>query len=340
MFDIALWTGQGNTNDRTITTSFNPDLVWIKSRSDGTYNHALFDSNRGFGTNNVLSSNTSGAQGATDEGYVKSTTSTSMTLGVSGGGNAYYNGNNFTYVGWTWDAGTSTVTNTAGSISSQVRANASAGFSVVTYTGTLSGSGNATVGHGLGVTPQLVITKARSGSSRWAVQMPTALSANNYLELNSTSAQASWGAQTRANPTSTVFDTIYAGGVNENGVTYVAYCFAPVAGYSSFGSYTGNGSADGPFVYTGFRPMWLLIKGTNAGYTWYAFDAQRNPYNGVDAFLNPNNSGAESTAAGQLYNFLSNGFKLLSGNGELNQSGSTYSYACFAESPFQYARAR
>jgi hypothetical protein len=120
----------------------------------------------------------------------------------------------------------------------------------------------------------------------------------------------------------------------------VAYCFAPVAGYSAFGSYTGNGSSSGPFIYTGFKPKWLLIKGTNAAYTWYVFDAERDPFNGVDAFLNPNNGNAESTAGGQLYDFLSNGFKLISANGELNANNSTYIYAAFAEHPFSISRAK
>jgi hypothetical protein len=338
-FDVALYAGNGTARTITLPGDLSTDFVWIKSRSDGSW-HILTDSVRG--VNSQLYSNDTSSEG-TQTDRITSFNSNGFSLGTNGSGGV--NNSGTTYVAWCWDAGSSTVTNTAGSITSQVRANATAGFSVVTYTGNLSSNGNVTVGHGLGVAPQLVITKARSASSRWAVQMPTALSANNYLELNSTSAQASWGGQTRANPTSTVFDTIYAGGVNESGVTYVAYCFAPVAGYSSFGSYTGNGSADGPFVYTGFRPRWLLIKNSGGGASssvqgWVLQDTARSAYNVTADTLFASNSNASSSSSIYGIDILSNGFKTRGTDGAVNESSATYIYAAFAEHPFQFSRAR
>jgi hypothetical protein len=259
------------------------------------------------------------------------------------------NANAGTYVAWTWDAGSSTVTNTAGSISSQVRANASAGFSVVTYTGNAS---NATVGHGLGVAPSLYIVKARTSSGFtdfWSVYHRS-LGATAYIKLNSTDAQTTgstiWNSTA---PTSTVFSVVSASIANENGVTYVAYCFAPVVGYSSFGSYLSNASSDGPFVYTGMRPRWLMIKLATSESTrnWIIIDAARNTYNAVNNKLAANSSASENDAGvtgdgtANLVDFLSNGFKLRTGNGDTNGlAGYTYIWAAFAESPFQYARAR
>jgi hypothetical protein len=328
--DVKLYTGNGGTQSIT-GLAFSPDFVWTKARSFAENNNA-FDTVRG-ATNLLLIDQTNSEQ--TISG-ITAFNSDGYTIGS----HISCNSNGQTYVSWNWDAGTSTVSNTQGSITSQVRANPSAGFSVVTYTGNLSGNGNVTVGHGLGVAPQLIITKARSGSSRWAVQMPTALSANNYLELNSTSAQASWGAQTRANPTSTVFDTIYAGGVNENGVTYVAYCWTPVVGYSSFGSYTGNGSADGPFVFCGFRPKWVLFKCSSTTSAWNLTDTTRQTYNVQQTWLQPNTSDAEYTGGSSEMDILSNGFKLRNSNSPFNTSSATYIYAAFAEAPFNYSRAR
>jgi hypothetical protein len=241
------------------------------------------------------------------------------------------------YVAWSWDAGSSTVTNTrgSGSITSQVRANASAGFSVVTYTGTGS---NATVGHGLGVAPTLFIVKRRDSAANWIAHTTVIDGSYDYLYLNLTNAKADSGLSA---PTSTIFQVGNGLEMNGSGATYVGYCFAPVAGYSAFGSYTGNGSAtDGPFVYTGMRPRWLLVKNSNNTDGWSMWDAARDPYNEVIYKIEPNSSGADGSNSVHKFDFLSNGFKVRGTWDGFNGSGNTIIYAAFAESPFAYSRAR
>jgi hypothetical protein len=260
--------------------------------------------------------------------------------GFTVGSDSDVNGSTYPIVSWTWDAGSSTVTNTAGSISSQVRANATAGFSIVTYTGTGS---NATVGHGLGVAPQLVIVKRRNAVYDWIVGHTSLGGWGYWLYLNLTNAKdgpISTIFQSTA-PTSTVFSVGTSQYTNGSSGTFVAYCWAPVAGYSAFGSYTGNGSSDGPFVATSMRPRWLMVKRTDTfnAADWVIVDAARIGYNIDNKFLFPNGSYAES-AGGTSFDLLSNGFKARGTNAEINASGGTYVYACFAESPFQYARAR
>jgi hypothetical protein len=340
VMDVKLYTGNGST--QTISgLGFSPDFLWIKRRNTAL-DHFVWDSVRGI-TKELY----------TNQTYAEGTATNKLTSLDSNGftvqNNAAVNALNDTYVAWTWDAGSSTVTNTAGSITSQVRANASAGFSVVTYTGNAS---NATVGHGLGVAPSLYIVKARTSSGFtdfWSVYHRS-LGATAYIKLNSTDAQNTgstiWNSTA---PTSTVFSVNSASIANESGVTYVAYCFAPVAGYSSFGSYLSNASSDGPFVYTGMRPRWLMIKLATSESTrnWIIIDAARNTYNAVNNKLAANSSASENDAGvtgdgtANLVDFLSNGFKLRTGNGDTNGlAGYTYIWAAFAESPFQYARAR
>jgi hypothetical protein len=247
---------------------------------------------------------------------------------------------------WCWDAGSSTVTNTQGSITSQVRANATAGFSVVTYTGNLSSTGTSTVGHGLGVAPSMVITKKRSGASAWTVQHKSLATANTLVDLNSTAATYTSAYGTIVAPTSSVFTIAWLTSMADNGGDYVAYCFAPVAGYSSFGSYTGNGSADGPFVYTNLRPAFVLIKATGAvGGNWMIYDNKRAPSNPNNKKLAANRSLQENEALNLgddsfAIDFLANGFKIRQTGVNHNDSGTQYIYAAFAEHPFQYARAR
>jgi hypothetical protein len=328
--DVDLYTGTSASHTRTL--GFSPDLVWIKQRGGGTA-HCWYDIQRG--STLALRSNATTAEA--DLGSSNSVTfnSNGYTLGADSAGFTNYTG--VTYVAWTWDAGSSTVTNTQGSITSQVRANASAGFSVVTYTGNGTNPG-ATIGHGLGVTPGLIITKARSASSTWWPSYHSALPISNTLYLNSTVSSTTYINRFSA-VSSTTFTTGSNGSeFNDSGVTYVAYCFAPVAGYSSFGSYTGNGSADGPFVYTGFRPRWIILKNASAVWNWQLRDTARDTYNPAQARLYPNTSDTEST--NDPVDILSNGFKIRATGGDYNGSGNTFVWAAFAEHPFATSRAR
>jgi hypothetical protein len=282
-----------------------------------------------------LYSNTTGAEQTDTSGLTAFTAD-----GFSLGDRFETNNNGSSFVAWAWDAGSSTVTNTQGSISSQVRANASAGFSVVTYTGT---GANATVGHALGVAPGMVIVKRRNSTGNWQVRH-TSIAVANSIQLNLTNAAASattvWNSTA---PSSTVFSIGTDATVNANTATYVAYCFAPVAGYSSFGSYTGNGSTDGPFVYTGFRPRWVMVKNSSSSGDWNIWDSARDIDNVIDLRLRANTSESETSLTNAFNNadFLSNGFKVRGSAGlDTNTNGNTYVYIAFAEHPFQYARAR
>jgi hypothetical protein len=344
-FDATLWTGD-NTNPRSITNgaagqSFQPDLVWVKARNSGQF-HVLNDSVRGAGTALGLSSQAGNAEGNADIGLYGATTafnSNGFSVGGGTSNQAFVNLSTVTYVAWQWKAGGAAVTNTAGSISAQVSANPTAGFSVVTYTG--NGTSGATVGHGLGVAPSMIIVKARDGAGyEWNVYH-SAIGATNWLELNATTAsQAGSNRWNNTAPTSSVFSLGNANVVNQNTKTYVAYCFAQVAGYSAFGSYTGNGSDDGPFIYTGFRPRFIFRKClSNAGENSMQYDTSMNPYNASPEFLSPNLADASNTAGGYYIDFLSNGVKIRhSATG--NNSGRTYIYMAFAENPFKFANAR
>jgi hypothetical protein len=341
VMDVLTWTGTGGS--RTFSgLNFSPDLIWGKARSQA-YNHQIYDIIRDTGASKVLMSNSTAAEGGANAalyGYVSGFNSNGFATTAGTTDNSYWNELNTTYVAWTWDAGTTTDTNnTAGSISSQVRANATAGFSIVTYTGT---GANATVGHGLGVAPAMMIVKRRSTTDDWAVYH-SAIGATKFLYLNLTSAQDTSSTRWQdTTPSSTVFSIGSSGQVNGSGSTYVAYCFAPVVGYSSFGSYTGNGSSDGPFVYTGFRPRWVMVKAsTSVSFgSWRIYDSARGSYNVIQQELYANLSNSED-ASNTIVDFLSNGFKLRSGAIDgYNGSGATIIYAAFAESPFNYARAR
>jgi hypothetical protein len=217
-----------------------------------------------------------------------------------------------------------------------VRANPTAGFSVVTYTG--NGTSGATVGHGLGVAPSMMIIKKRSSTGRWEVYLKV-LGPTLYLEMDITNGAGGpyGGLWNNTDPTSTVFSIGNDSGVNSSGSTYVAYCFSSVVGYSSFGSYTGNGSSDGPFVFTGMRPRWIMVKQSSTTSNWVINDTARDTYNVCTKSLFANLSNAEDTTYG-FFDILSNGFKVRTS--ALNDNGATMIYAAFAESPFQYARAR
>jgi hypothetical protein len=328
VMDVALYTGTGSANTRTV--SFSPDFVWVKPRSNANP-HQLFDTVRG--DNARLKSDSTDAEYTYPSGAGLTFGSTGFTVGTDNG----LNQSGESFVAWAWDAGTTTTTNTVGSISSQVRANASAGFSVVTWT--FPASGAFTVGHGLGVAPYLVITKPRSVTNNWNTYH-FSTGATGQLRLNRTDAVTTgstlWDSTA---PTSSVFSigSAYTSAVSN--ATAVAYCFAPVAGYSSFGSYTGNGSADGPFVFLNFRARWIMFKRVAAADPWIMYDTARSQYNQLAVDLAANDSRAEAATSAVL-DITSNGFKLRNSGTIFNQSGSQYIYCAFAESPFQYARAR
>jgi hypothetical protein len=329
--DVKLYTGNGSTNSIT-GLGFSPDLVWIKARSIG-YWHRLIDSVRG--AQKFLYSNVTDAEGtSTANDIFTSFDSTGFTLGGADPSADGLNQNTLPYVAWCFDAGSSTVTNTQGSITSSVRANASAGFSVVTWS--KSPAGAHTVGHGIGA-PQLVIVKSRSLASEWAVYH-SALGATKFLKLNTTDAAGTVSAYW--NDTAPTSTTISLGSWSNLAGDNVAYCFAPVAGYSAMGSYVGNGSAsDGPFVYTGFRPRWVMLKNANQVTNWYLLDSARNTYNVVNSLLRPNLSNAELSSVVPI-DFLSNGFKIRDSDAGSNANGEVIIYAAFSEACFQFARAR
>jgi len=335
-FDVSLYTGNGTSQSITNSGSMQPDLVWLKIRSANN-NHAIYDAIRG--VRNLLSSSTSNAEYSDAAGYgLTAFNNNGFTLGADTATSAGTNTNGYTFVAWQWNAGGSTVTNTSGTISAQVRANTTSGFSIVTYTGTGSA---ATIGHGLGVAPSMIIVKNRQAANSWAVYH-ISTGANQQLLLNSTNGISSDTQGFTAVPSSTVFSVGTGASMDTNqtsgGGQHVAYCFAAVAGYSAFGSYTGNGSTDGPFVYTGFRPEFVMIKGSSfSGGNWLIWDTVRATYNAASPVLFANLSNAEDTAPD--VDILSNGFKLRTTSNR-NTNGETYIYAAFAESPFKYALAR
>jgi len=318
-------TGAALTVANTVgSASFQPDLVWVKGRSGAT-DHAWYDAVRG--VQKQIESNSDGAE-TTETTGLTAFGSTGFTIGAL----AQMNTNAATYVGWQWNAGGSTVTNTSGSISAQVKANTTAGFSVVTFTG--NGTLGATIGHGLGVAPSFITIKNRSAVGNWN-SYHASLGATQGILLNSTNATSTdVGFWNNTAPTSTLITLGSYSVVFSN--TFVAYCFAAVAGYSAFGSYTGNGSTDGPFVFLGFRPRWVMSKRTDSTGSWLVVDSSRNTYNVVNGYLVPNTTAAEASAT--WGDFLSNGFKLRGTTH--NGSGESYIYACFAENPFKLSLAR
>jgi len=320
-FDVKLYTGNGST--QTISgLNFSPDLVWLKRR-DSADSHQLYDIIRG--ATKFLGSDTTNQEQTLSTGLT-SFDSTGFSIGS-------YFASSTTWAAWCWDAGSSTVSNTAGSITSTVRANASAGFSVVKFTYSSSG----TVGHGLGVAPAFIIKKnmdsVAAGYDNWH-SYHSSLGDLKYLLLNSTvksgSAAFGWGSNsTTFNANASYFDS----------GTFVAYCFAPVAGYSAMGSYVGNGSStDGPFVYTGFRPAFTIVKRTDTAASWMIYDSKRNPVNVIDDVLFANLANAEEVS--DQIDYLSNGIKMRTTGTSFNANGGSYIYIAFAESPFALARAR
>ena len=326
-FNTVLYTGNASTQSIT-GVGFSPDFIWGKNRSSVTH-HALVDTVRG--NTKYVKSSTNAAE-ATITNMVTAFGSDGFSLGAD----SDMNGSSANQVAWNWKAGTS-FTNDAsatgiGSIDSTGSVNTDAGFSIISYTGTASA---ATVAHGLGAVPKMIIVKTRGSSGDWSVYH-SSLGNTKNLKLNTTAAQQTsasyWNNTT---PTSSVFTINDEGNVNGSSVAMIAYCFAEKSGYSSMGQYTGNGNADGTFVYTGFKPAFVMIKKTDsAGNYWHIYDNKRSTSgsNVVDDVLYPNRSDAEYSE--DRIDFVSNGFKIRTTNGDINTSGGNYIFMAFAENPF------
>ena len=331
-FNTVLYTGTGASNSIT-GVGFQPDWTWIKGRSNADYNY-LVDSVRGY-TERLFSNLTDGA--SVEANTVASSDSDGFTLGTDAG----VNRSSSTYVAWNWKAGGTAVSNTDGDITSSVSAAPDAGFAVGTYTG--NATAGATIGHSLGEIPEMVIVKRRTNARDWAVyhKDQSATPTNAYLLLNSTAAVATGNtAWNNGTFTSSVFTIGSHELVNFSGDSYVFYAFRGIEGYSAVGKYVGNGSTDGTFVYTGFRPAWVLLKDADSTSDWQMYDSKRYAFNknNVTEVLEANQSGAETTTINEL-DLLSNGFKLRSSNTFSNKS-SNFIYLAFAEAPFKYANAR
>ena len=327
-FNTVLYTGTGAAVDIN-TVGFQPDLVWGKKRSAPNQNNWLIDSVRGAGV--WLASDGTGAEGTEPAG------SSFDADGFNTNSNSLFTYTGGSYVMWAWKANGSGVSNTDGSITSTVSANTTSGFSIVSYTGD-QGTGS-TVGHGLNQAPQVVMVKPRNGTTTYGWRVYTEMTGNTkYLNLNNTDPANTFTDWNSTSPTSSVF-TVNSSSpqtVNESGTNYIAYCFHSVDGFSKIGKYVGNGSTDGPFVYTGFRPAFVIIKRTNSTDSWVIEDNKRNTYNVNTNYLLADSSVAEGSTT--IRDFLSNGFKMRST--AQNISGSTYIYMAFAEQPMKFSNAR
>jgi len=329
-FNTVLYTGNGSTQSIT-GVGFQPDMSWVKSRSGTTY-HRVCDVVRG-ALKPLLPNST--LQELSNQ-FVSSFDSDGITVNDDSANNGW-NNSSHNYVLWNWKANGTSVLNENGTLDSQVSANQDAGFSIVSYTG--NGSAGATVGHGLSKAPEMVIVKSRSLGDNWVVQ--NSITGGQYrLVLNGTHASglaSSYWNNTDAG--SSVFTLGYDNAVNYNNGTHIAYCFHSVEGYSKVGSYTGNGSTDGTFVYCGFKPAYVMVKRTDSSGYWALSDSERSPFNVMDDALYANVSNSESTPA-QAIDYLSNGFKFRSTDSDSNSISGTHIYIAFAETPFKYTNAR
>jgi hypothetical protein len=321
-FNTVIYTGTSAENAIT-GVNFQPDFTWIKGRSNA-YDHRLVDSVRG--ATKELYSDLSNAE-ATDAQGLKSFNSDGFTLGTA---NAV-NNSGATFVAWNWLAANGTASNTNGSITSTVSANTTSGFSVVTWVGT---GANGSVGHGLGATPACFILKDRDDAYDWRVYHQSTGNTGAMILNSTTSFVTDSSYYNNTSPDSSKFYLGNNAGNNGSGRDYVAYCFAEKKGFSKFGSYTGNGSTDGPFVYTGFKPAFVITKGTDSADNWGLLDNKRDGYNLTNKALTPNSSGAEYTTNSPASDFVSNGFKIRQSDGVINASGGSYIYLAFAENPF------
>ena len=328
-FNTKLFTGNGSNGHAITGVGFRPDFCWLKNRSLAQA-HVLVDAIRG--NNKVLYTNGDGAETTTiaDKDF-RSFDSDGFTVDANNDFGST-NTNNSNIVSWNWKAGNSAgSSNTDGSITSTVSVNTTAGFSIVKYEATA----NATIGHGLGVKPAMVITKSRDdNSTNWATWHKNLTGGNEndrYVNLNTTAADDNYGNYWGTGGfTSSVFG-VSNSGFHNNSNSMIAYCFAEKKGYSKFGSYTGNGNADGTFIYTGFAPSFVIMKRTDNTGAWYTLDNKRPTYNPKNKYLSPDSSNAESTFT--FWDFLSNGFKIRNTGTENNASGGTFIYMAFAAEP-------
>ena len=319
-FETTTYAG-GTTSITSL--DFSPDWVWAKKRT-GAENHGIFDSVRG--ATKTINSNTTSAE-TTRGGSLTSFDSNGWSMG---GADGIISASGNDYVAWAWrGSDSSAVSNTDGSITSTVSANTTSGFSIVSYTG--NGTADQSIGHGLGAVPKMIILKQRSGTEHWAVYH-AGTTADKQLYLNLTNAEET--TQFDAPPSSSLFYVDTNVMVNDNSQTYIAYCFAEKKGFSKFGSYTGNGSNDGTFVYTGFKPAFCIVKRTDGSADWNMYDNKRIGYNPLNYFVYPNSSSAEDTSNPQWFDLLSNGFQLRNTSTMANTSGGSYIYMAFAENPF------
>ena len=328
-FNTKLYTGNATDNRAITGVGFQPGLVWIKTRGS-VKNHAIFDIIRD-GHTYYIQSNTNAAEAA-DATSLKSMDSDGFTVGVGSTG-AVTNQSGIEMASWNWKANGAGVSNTDGSITSTVSVNTTSGFSIVKYTGTGAG---ATVGHGLGVKPDMIFSKPYSTAGDWNVYNDS-FAAQQRIKLNSTAGVSTNSGIFSSLPTSTLVSIGTSGDINANGTSHLFYCFNSVQGYSKFGSYTGNGSTDGTFVYLGFKPAWVMIKNISVSNDWFMIDNSRDtlaPNNPVGRkSLFANTSGAEVTRTTKDMDFLSNGIKLRTADGTQNNAGENYIYMAFAEEP-------
>ena len=324
-FNTKLYTGTGSSNAIT-GVGFQPDWVWIKERANAQHDHNLFDAVRG--VTKSIKSNTTGSQ-TTDAQDLKSFDSNGFTLGTNGG----INENNVTFASWNWKGNGSGSANTDGSINSTVSASTTSGFSIVKWTG--NGS-TATVGHGIGAVPKMVMVKSLGNATTWMIQHASLGNAKE-IYLNNTSAAGNSTAWNSTTPTSTVFSvTGGAGdGVNASG-DYIAYCFANVKGFSKVSSFIGNGNVDGPFLFCGFKPAFIILKNTIDGAkNWEMLDNKRPGQNPADDLLFPDTVDAESASqTDRLVDFTSTGVKIRGNSAQMNASGQEFIFIAFAAAPF------
>jgi len=333
-FQTVLFSGNAGTNAITLDGSENmqPDWVWLKKRN-GTANHHLVNSVSGAGRYLYANlTNAEGGDGADGGGndLLASFNSDGFTLDAGADSNA----SGATGVAWCWKAGGSASSNSDGSVTTSVSANTTAGFSIVSYTGTGS---VGTFGHGLGAKPNLMIQKKRSGSAAWTVYHDKVASdpATDYLYLNSTAAVGDYADHFNdTEPTSSVFTLGTDTSINGGSATNIMFCFTEKQGYSKFGTYKGNGNSDGPFVYLSFKPAWIMIKRTDSTANWHIQDNKRNTFNTVDTSLFSDTNDTDTASSSYNTDFLSNGFKLRGTTTARNGDGNTYIYWAFAESPF------